>query len=586
MNNPKVCDSGADVEEEKTVLGLSLISGIVPDLKITDFSTPYNRQVFDAICKESKEIVPNIVNVTARLRSENCDNALISYVIKLTDIPIPGNKANLEYHSSKVLENSRIRQSKEILAKVLGNEVALDDGFEKINELFNSFKKPNQMNKFYSAYELAKAQYLENEWIADNFISTGLTVISGTQKIGKSWLGLNLGLAVASGGYFLGKIKTNKTGVLYLSLEDPNKRLTKRLNKVTQGNVSLLDNIPLNITNKFVGHIKALRDYLEQHKETRLIVVDTLVKFIQTASKEVVKDFGDYGQTTKALTALKDIADDFNIAIVVIHHARKGSNKATETDDVFDESLGSTGIYSTADTIMLFRKKVRTESEAELSITGRDIEDMNYILGFDKNIGCWSLIGDKAEIQATEARQEIFDYLKEHPEQTPRQIFQGMQEQGHGTKRSESTLKKILAKMIKDNVLTNNKGFYSVKGYTLCTPYTAESAQGIPECTLSNEAKAEKTPENEAKEVILNAGSFDKEIANAILKYLENNRDRDSDIAALTEFINGDSKDIVSTVNTLFDQGYIRKFGDYFKPITELAKEPVKQGDSRHEWTI
>ena len=59
--------------------------------------------------------------------------------------------------------------------------------------------------------------------LVDGIIPKGMTVLAGSSKIGKSWMALDLAIAVASGGEFLGR-HVRQAGVLYLCLEDTEKR--------------------------------------------------------------------------------------------------------------------------------------------------------------------------------------------------------------------------------------------------------------------------------------------------------------------------------------------------------------------------
>ena len=61
------------------------------------------------------------------------------------------------------------------------------------------------------------------EWVVDQIISPGLTIIAGKSKIGKSWLVLWLSNAVEFGLDFLGRTCA-KGDVLHYSLEDGKKK--------------------------------------------------------------------------------------------------------------------------------------------------------------------------------------------------------------------------------------------------------------------------------------------------------------------------------------------------------------------------
>ena len=53
--------------------------------------------------------------------------------------------------------------------------------------------------------------------------------MAGSPKLGKSWLGLGIAIAVAAGGFVLGTIEVERGEVLYLALEDNARRLQGRL---------------------------------------------------------------------------------------------------------------------------------------------------------------------------------------------------------------------------------------------------------------------------------------------------------------------------------------------------------------------
>lgn len=65
-------------------------------------------------------------------------------------------------------------------------------------------------------------------FVVDGLIPQGLSVLSGSSKIGKSWLMLWLGIQVAR-GQPVWEFETHKSDVLYLCLEDTYARIQSRL---------------------------------------------------------------------------------------------------------------------------------------------------------------------------------------------------------------------------------------------------------------------------------------------------------------------------------------------------------------------
>lgn len=66
--------------------------------------------------------------------------------------------------------------------------------------------------------------YAPNEMIVDGIIPQGICILAGPQKVGKSFLALDISISVASGQPVLGR-ETAQGECLYLALEDTYRRL-------------------------------------------------------------------------------------------------------------------------------------------------------------------------------------------------------------------------------------------------------------------------------------------------------------------------------------------------------------------------
>jgi hypothetical protein len=69
------------------------------------------------------------------------------------------------------------------------------------------------------------------KYVVPNYIVEGVTLLAGKPKIGKSWLGLDMAIAVATGGTVLGE-QCEQGDVLYCALEDNERRLQDRIQKI------------------------------------------------------------------------------------------------------------------------------------------------------------------------------------------------------------------------------------------------------------------------------------------------------------------------------------------------------------------
>src|SRR5207245_2096837 len=80
--------------------------------------------------------------------------------------------------------------------------------------------------------ELRAMRFKVIEYVVPGIIPEGLTILAGKPKIGKSWLALDLALAIPGGRYVLGDLKPAPGDVLYCALEDNKRRLWKRTRKI------------------------------------------------------------------------------------------------------------------------------------------------------------------------------------------------------------------------------------------------------------------------------------------------------------------------------------------------------------------
>ena len=235
--------------------------------------------------------------------------------------------------------------------------------------------------KVINCVDLADTRYDRIDWIVEGLLKPGLSVLAGAPKIGKSWMVLQMCMAVAKGESFLG-MATHGCGVLYITLEDSEKRLQDRL-------LRLSDEMPdkLNITLQCPGIGAELKEaiaaYCGDYPSTRLIVIDTFQKIREQAGQ--MSYAGDYAD----VSAIKQIADELNISIFLVHHTRKMGDS-----DVINEICGTNGIAGSADTLMILKKEKRSERSAVLSCTGRDVEDREMELNLDRETCVWQVIND------------------------------------------------------------------------------------------------------------------------------------------------------------------------------------------------
>lgn len=243
-------------------------------------------------------------------------------------------------------------------------------------------------------------------FIVDGIIPPGVSLLSGHQKIGKSWLGMKICLCTSRGANLWG-YKTLHCKALYCCLEDTKRRIKKRYKALVEASAELHGTTPKGwLDFRFQCHrlgeglVEELEEYVLKNPECKLIVIDTL--FMITPRMNDSPYANDYNN----IVALKKFADKYEIAIVIIHHTRKMKAK-----DPFDEILGTTGLNGAADAMMILSREGRNESKGRLKITGRDLSDEEIELEFHD--GDWQIVSDDLEEDSPYEEPDIIRYVME-----------------------------------------------------------------------------------------------------------------------------------------------------------------------------
>lgn len=198
-------------------------------------------------------------------------------------------------------------------------------------------------------------------FVVDTLISQGLHILAGSPKVGKSWLALWLAVTVAKGESVWG-LPVKQGTTLYLCLEDSQLRIQNRLFDVTEDAPS---NVHFCTESRILGDglEEQLRQFLTEHPDTVLVIIDTLQMIRGTTYDNT------YANDYRDLSVLKRLADAHGIAILLIHHLRK-----EKADDVFNRISGTTAISGAVDASFTLVEEQRGSSRARLSCIGRDIE--------------------------------------------------------------------------------------------------------------------------------------------------------------------------------------------------------------------
>ena len=270
----------------------------------------------------------------------------------------------------------------------------------------------SQINRLQTidADTLQSTAYEPVSFVVDDLLPQGLHLLAGAPKIGKSWLALWLCLCAAQGKP-LWTFATRPCEVLYLCLEDSFQRIQSRLFDLTEDAPPTL-HFAVMSQQLHNGLVEQIEQFLKEHPQTRLIVIDTLQR-IRTAGN----DANPYASDYRDIGVLKALADKHRIAILLVHHLRKMND-----DDPMNMISGSTGLNGAADSTFVLQKSSRLANIASLHCTGRDIPDRTLKLEFGEEDHVWKLLEDSktcsgaSKISTLQIENLLSELLRKEPE--------------------------------------------------------------------------------------------------------------------------------------------------------------------------
>jgi hypothetical protein len=237
----------------------------------------------------------------------------------------------------------------------------------------------------------------------DSLLPQGVSLLCGAPKIGKSWLVLNWCVRIAKGEE-VWNFKTAKETTLYLCLEDNLSRIQQRLNEIT-------DEVPNNVffatssCSMSDGLAEQIEMFIAEQNDTVLVVIDTF-QMIRSKNKDTT-----YANDYQEIEELKRLAVKLKISLLLVHHLRKQGD-----NDPLNKISGTTGISGAVDTTFILDKSKRSQNNATMICTGRDIEYRELELNFSKDNHIWDLVSDSVEspeILLPEEMNSLIEFMKQ-----------------------------------------------------------------------------------------------------------------------------------------------------------------------------
>jgi len=193
----------------------------------------------------------------------------------------------------------------------------------------------------------------EVSYLVDKIITTGTSaVLGGAPGDGKSWLMMELAIAVATGTPFMGEFETKGGSVLVIDSENSLPLLRRRGLKLLRGrglpetgelDIEYLVSSGMNLSDP--RHVVGLEGLLEDHSPV-LVLIDSLVRVHRASENSATEMAAVFGE-------IKRLVDAFGSVFLFTHHSRKLSMY----NDASQMLRGSSEIKAFVDTY-LFLKKV------------------------------------------------------------------------------------------------------------------------------------------------------------------------------------------------------------------------------------
>lgn len=157
-------------------------------------------------------------------------------------------------------------------------------------------------------------------WLVDGHLQEGFGVIFGPWSAGKSFVAVDMAVAVASGQRWWGH-PVQQGPVLYLSLEGV-AGLAARIESACRARGVTMDGLHLSGDPVNLGNRTDVADVDQAVRQTgaRLLIVDTWARATAGA------DENDNGSTGRAVEALDRIRARHGCTVLALHHARKGDS--------------------------------------------------------------------------------------------------------------------------------------------------------------------------------------------------------------------------------------------------------------------
>jgi hypothetical protein len=393
-----------ETNHEVKVLGAVLLDGHSALSKVRfivapeHFQDQRNRAIYTrilALYDQSPDIEP--AALAAHLQNGGTGAVYISDLMTAT-----ATSADVVHHAEMLRENHARRA---LTGKLASAARAAQDGkpiaeivasiHESLSHLDGQlYSHGGSAAKVWTHDDLLRADLPAPSWLVPEVLpDEGLVALAGKKKLGKSWLGLQLTQAAASGGRAFDR-QAKQGSVLYFALEDGERRVRDRLIKQRAS-----EGLP--ITYRFAltpldspGGLRELERLIREIRP-RLVVIDTLA-----AALTRKLDQNKAGDMAEIYNGLRNLAHRNKCCVLIVAHHGK-STRNDPGDDIRGSSAQGGGVDLS---LGLYKESATSILRGE----GRDVADFEWRVEFDaSHTWSWHLVGDHRQIVRDENEGKV-----------------------------------------------------------------------------------------------------------------------------------------------------------------------------------
>lgn len=329
-----------------------------------------------------------------------------------------------------------------------------------------------------SLQDLCMAAYEPKVPLFDGIFFPGAWLITGRPKVGKSWLLLQLALALAEGVSFLTRVcRATNAEVLLILAEDDNARVKSRLDALGVGvaprNCRVITGEQFRaiaaVRSPYQPHFHEFLDqYLTEHPACRLVIIDTETSCRLIWQGEAQQQEGKLATKTdyREVGDMDKVALKHKAVIALVNHTSKAKTGHNAVQDPHEMINRTNTALAAASGQLVLTNCPGFEDSPELKMRqaswrGRDlIDDMNWALqqGTGQDLPLFCYRGDLGDVVQNQAELAILNAVEAIAEEERTERYISCAEIAEEIGKSRDTVKRSVSRMFRTGTQRFHKG--------------------------------------------------------------------------------------------------------------------------------